>query len=78
MTVSSSITDIAVSAFRNHERAQLAADAAEYRLEKILAAGNIDMTEYYRATEEIRAEYDKKRDEFEKSGSLPGKRRGTV
>jgi len=73
MANSISTTELAISAFRQLERANLNAELASHKLSGIIGrnSGHIDMQEYYSRTEAIRQEFEKKRTEFVQIGRLP-------
>jgi len=65
------VTAIAVDAYRRMERAALSLDRAEYNLGVILASHKVNMPEYVRQTEVIRADYERKRQALKLSDKLP-------
>jgi hypothetical protein len=63
-------TDNAIQAFQTLEKARLNLEQAEYQLEKTIAMG-IDRDRYVEVTNEIVAEYERKRVGAAKAGKLP-------
>jgi hypothetical protein len=61
----------AIEAFRKMERASLNVETAEFNLQRILARGEVDMDEYVRSTEAIRASFEQKREALARVGRLP-------
>jgi hypothetical protein len=62
-------TDDAITKFRTMEHLWLRIEVAEFALEQALA-GNVNMNEYFMATERIRNEYEMKRKRLEESRKL--------
>jgi uncharacterized membrane protein len=60
----------AIEAFRKMERASLNVETAEFALQRILARGDIDMDDYVRSTEAIRASFEQKREALARVGRL--------
>ncbi len=63
-------TDLAIGAFRAVEIKKLQLEVAEYKLLKALN-GTLDMDRYLRVTEDDRARYERKREEYQVRGLLP-------
>jgi hypothetical protein len=60
------VTNDAVEKFRTIESLWMSLESAEYQLEQALG-GNVNMNEYYIATERIRNEYQVKKDKLAKA-----------
>lgn len=64
-------TEAAIQAFRTMERAGLNLELAEYKLQKTLLRDDVDMDEYMRRTEEIRADFERQREALTRTHKLP-------
>jgi hypothetical protein len=63
-------TEDAVAKFRKLERILLSRDTAEYALEQALR-GQVNMDEFFAATEKIRKEFEGRREALTRSKRLP-------
>lgn len=68
-------TDRAVEAFRRVELKRIQLEAAEYRLEMMVANGLTDTERYAEATEQIRRQSELRRADYARLGMLPRQER---